>query len=114
MTGPLLGGGRLLGQIQKVIPLTIMASKYSKARLEGRALEHALSCQGGSSIRMYDGTKWHYVSTKEAADIRSFMKTRVDELWEDLSYFGLTRQKGRLCYRIRVRTKQCGFGFMEC
>jgi len=88
------GGDRsLLGQLPKVISLSIMACKYSKARLEGRALEHSLSCQGGRSIRMFSGTKWHYISTKEAADIRRFMKTRVDELWEDLSCFGLTRQR---------------------
>ena len=42
---------------------------------------------------MSDGTKWHYVSTREAAEIRRYMETRVAEIWEGLKVFGLTQQR---------------------
>ena len=58
---------------------------FSKPRLEGRALEHALAGDGGSSVRMYDKPKekWVTVTTDVAKEARRYMKERAEELVED-------------------------------
>ena len=52
---------------------------FSKPRLEGRALEHALAGDGGVAIRMKD-REFQPVCTPEAKQIRRYMDNRVAEL----------------------------------
>lgn len=67
---------------------------FSRARLEGRALEHALCSQGGHSIRMQQGSgSWCYVSTDQAKEIRRMMKFRTELLLQDLAKHGLSKVK---------------------
>ena len=65
---------------------------FSKARLEGRALEHALAGDGGSFVSMHDEGKgsWVRVSTKAAKAARSYMQGRAEVLVDQLSQRGFS------------------------
>ena len=65
-------------------------SHYSTARLEGRALEHALAGEGGFRIRMKNAEGvFDWVGGTAAKDIRMMMTRRVEELKADLKGEGL-------------------------
>ena len=71
---------------------------FSKPRLEGRALEHGLSQDGGHTIRMKDGTgKFTAIGGAEAREIRKDMRERADKLVEDMASQGLFK-KGADCH----------------
>ena len=68
---------------------------YSKARLEGRALEHALSQDAGYCIRMGDESgQFQNVRGAEAKEIRISMEKRVKTLLTELAVVGLHRTGG--------------------
>ena len=70
-------------------------STYAKARLEGRALEHALAQDKGYCIRMAgDSGKFDNAGGPEARVIRRFMAERVDTLLSQLAAHGLHRSAG--------------------
>jgi hypothetical protein len=74
---------------------------FSKARLEGRALEHGLSQDGGHGIRMKGAAgKFIVVVGAQAKEIRRRMKERADKLVSELAAAGLSR-KGADCH-VRV------------
>ena len=66
------------------------ASRFSKERLEGRALEHALAGHGGSSVRMRDDRtgEWVQVTTQEAQAAMRYMAGRSKTLVQQLSQRG--------------------------
>ena len=65
---------------------------FSKGRLEGRALEHALAGDKGLFVRMYDASqgKWVQVKTPEAKAARKYMKGRCEELVLELLQKGFS------------------------
>jgi len=65
---------------------------YSKARLEGRALEHTLAGDRCVGIRMKDSSgRWHLVNTPQSREIRREMKSRVESLLAELIEQGFTK-----------------------
>ena len=68
-----------------------MAS-FSRERLEGRALEHALAGDARQSVRMYDDRqdKWVAVSTDSAKAALRLMRARVATLLPELRAAGLS------------------------
>ena len=68
---------------------------FSKARLEGRALEHALAGDGGKRIRMKDpkSGSFEWIGGAEAAEIRRYMDTRLGGLREEMQKEGLHIQR---------------------
>ena len=67
--------------------------KFSKVRLEGRALEHALAGDKGPFVRMFDVAtgKWVVVKTEVAKTARRYMAGRAKELLQQLC------EKGFFC-----------------
>jgi hypothetical protein len=70
-----------------------MASGFSRERLEGRSLEHALARQGGHAIRMKNaGTGlWMRVAGPVPRGIRAYMGARCKTLLEAMRAEGLHR-----------------------
>ena len=77
-------------------------SSYSKSRLEGRALEHAVSGDSCHSIRMKDDSTgvWEYVKGNEAKVIRIAMKKRAQEVLEGLRTLGVHWRRGEAVLRL--------------
>ena len=68
---------------------------YTRARLEGRALEHAISQDPGYDIRMgSDSGQFECVRGGEVKAIRTFMNERVEAFLAQLSACGLHRTGG--------------------
>lgn len=72
----------------------LIMSGFSVPRLEGRALEHEMAMDGGRRIRMRssDGA-WVWVSGRQAADVRTFMKKRWAEVRAAMAQSGLHRRR---------------------
>ena len=64
---------------------------FSRPRLEGRAVEHALAKQSGSHIRMKSDLsgKWVVVRGAEAAGIRAYIDGRITTVLSELAAKGL-------------------------
>jgi hypothetical protein len=73
--------------------------QFSKPRLEGRALEHALSDSRSRGIRMRDGDAWHVIVTRQALDIKREMKVRVVTLLAELEEQGFTKVRAEVLVR---------------
>ena len=73
-----------------------MASTFSKARLEGRALEHVVAGDTAPGIRMREEStgKWAAVKTQDAKAALQYMKVRGKEVMEQLPARGLTSSGG--------------------
>ena len=63
-----------------------MASTFSKARLEGRALEHVVAGDAATGIRMREEStgKWAAVKTQDAKTVLKYMKVRGKEVMDQL------------------------------
>ena len=84
-----------------------MAEGYSKVRLEGRALEHALTRIGGHGIRMkcWSTGSFYVVRCPVARSIRVQMKSRVEVLLRDLAEQGLHWRGGEAPVKIGDATR---------
>ena len=90
-----MGYRRSCGLKCKVCADRATMTAYSKSRLEGRALEHALSQDRGYCIRMAgESGKFDNVRGPEAKEIRVFMAERVETLLSQLAAHGLHRTGG--------------------
>ena len=75
---------------------------FSIARLEGRALEHAISQQSGHGVRMKDPSSGKFVCicTAQTKAIRKYMKERVQTLVKDMASQGLHFAAGEAPVRL--------------
>lgn len=68
---------------------------FSKARLEGRALEHAIAGDSGCYVRMLDGRKRGVlIHSEEATAARKYMAERYSALQADLLKRGCSCRGG--------------------
>ena len=79
---------------------------FSKPRLEGRALEHAIAGQSGNYCRMLtDAGEVVLVRSEEAKAARQYMRTRYREVESELAGRGFACQGGDKAAVLAVRDK---------
>ena len=75
---------------------------FSTARLEGRALEHALANDRRRGVRMLAGGEWRAVTSPAALEARRFMRVRAASLSEDLKVRGLHVRGADLTAKVEL------------
>ena len=85
-----------------LVRFVVLMMGFSKPRLEGRALEHGLSRDASTSIRMKDAPCVStYIVGERAKQIREYMRTRADGVVKAMALQGLFRIGADSHVRIR-------------